>query len=208
MALEDLLVRRPKALPREVGADPGVLWLDPGGTTGWCIITVHPDALLLRDVPVLLNISHCAAGHIGGKSEPENIRAIMSLIEEWPGLTVGVESFRLRSRVASSELLSPVRITSVVEYGCWLDRRLVLRQTPETAKSAFPDERLCKLGFYRGRGVGGKGDDSAGGRLSLSKMGLEGDHAYDALRHALAHLKRCKEQPWRAKRVLADGGFA
>lgn len=207
MSFEDFLNRRPAVERSEAGADPGLVWFDPGGTTGWCVVTVHPDALLRPDIPMLPNILHCAAGHFGG-SEADNIRQCLELIADWPGLVVGVESFRLRSRVSSTELLSPVRIRAVLDYACWLDRKPVVVQAPATALSAMTDDRLRKMGFLQyDSGVGGKINTSAGGRLALHKNGLEGDHAYDALRHALTYLKRCKEKRALGIPLLREAGI-
>lgn len=162
---------RSKAFPRgELISSPTVFALDPGGTTGWSIMNVHPEALLYPDTPILSNIEHWASGQIVG---PENEQAeeVMDMIDEWPGCTVVMESFVLRQMHVD---LAPVRIGEKIDFALWHRRLASFKQTPAEAKNTCTDSRLKSWGLYKREG------------------GQE--HARDADRHALTFLRKCKDR--------------
>lgn len=162
---------RGKALPRgEFCSSPTVLTLDPGGTTGWSIMGVHPEALLFPDVPILSNVEHWSSGQLVGP-EIEQAEEIVDIVEDWPGIAVVLESFVLRQQHVD---LAPVRITSMVDYALWHRHLQSFKQTPAEAKNTATDARLKSWGFYKREG------------------GME--HARDADRHALTFLRKCKER--------------
>jgi hypothetical protein len=156
-------------------ADPTVVAIDPGQTTGWSVMSVHPEALLDSGVSILHNILHWTHGQIVG---PEDSQAseVLGIVDMFPGACVLIEDFILRTANAGREVLSPVRITAKIEYGLWLVGGVSYRQMPSEAKSVATDNRLKSWGFYQREG------------------GLE--HARDADRHALTWLRKCKQHEW------------
>lgn len=157
-----------------------LLWFDPGGTTGWCLMVVHPDALTEPDVPILSNIEYKAWGEIGGagmanEGEQLALSRILDLVKGWPLTAVGTESFRLRQFTKDLELLTPVRINAALKYALWAGEWGQLwEQQPDLAKKTATDARLKQWGLY----------DSH-----------SGPHARDATRHAITFLRRCKGRP-------------
>lgn len=170
-----------------------VIALDPGGTTGWSLFEVHPEAISgkteHRNVSVLKNVIRWQHGqidcgsqrgnlgtsaHAGISTSGENagIGEILGLIRCFPHAAVVVEDFVIDAERLSTErdFLSPVRITSALSYDLWLQKREYRVQMPALAKSTCKDEQLKAWGFYSKHG------------------GL--NHARDADRHALTFLKR------------------
>lgn len=155
-----------------------VIAIDPGGTTGWSIFMVHPDALCQDDISVLENVEHWSHGQIVG-DEDHQAKEIMELIEAWPDAAVVMEDFILRTYRKDRDLLSPVRIASKVEFGLkfWPGlggqrNSTIMFYQPTSTLAAVPDSRLQQWGFY----------EREGGQ----------QHARDADRHALHFLRRCK----------------
>lgn len=168
-----------------------IISLDPGGTTGWSLMQVHPEALDPRspEVGVLDNVITWRHGqvdcgskrgnlgtslHAGISTTGENagISELLGLLRSWPLAAVIVEDFILDpSRFNTGrDLLSPVRITSAVNYDLWLQRRDYFVQSASLAKSTVRDDLLRQWGYYTN--TGGLG------------------HARDADRHSLTFLKR------------------
>jgi hypothetical protein len=153
-----------------------VIALDPGGTTGWSVMMVHPDALVDPDISVLSNIEHWTHGQFTG-NEDDQAKQIIDLVEAWPDSALVMEQFKVRQMAVD---LSPVRIIAKVEFGLkWmLDEDTIkptrFMQMPALAKSTVTDARLREWGLY----------ERAGGM----------EHARDADRHALTFLRRAKER--------------
>lgn len=167
---------------------PTVISVDPGGTTGWSVMVVHPEALVDPEVPILSNIDHWANGQIGAMPEHakpnvgelsfEERRCVRTLMRDvlgrWPGAALVIEDFILRKKSMDRELLSAVRLTAalemMVEEG---DLQMTMhRQAPSTAKTVATDERLKKWGLY----------NRAGGQ----------QHARDGDRHSITFLRTAK----------------
>lgn len=158
------------------------VWFDPGGTTGWSVMSVDPLALVDPNVKILDSIFHWAQGEIVGPERDQADEAA-ELICAWPGCVVGIESFRLRQFRRDEDLLSPVRLGSMIDWaagrggGAGVAADVlpapVVWQTPETAMSTATDDRLREWGLYvREGGLG---------------------HARDATRHAITWYRKCKE---------------
>jgi len=157
------------------------IWLDPGGTTGWCVMSVLPEALSDPDMRILDNIYHWTSGQIVGP-EPDQADEIAELITAWPGALVGIESFELRQFRKDRDLLSPVRIGAMVEWAALRGGGAGVRadappavvewQSPSLAKKTASDDSLKEWGLYRREG----GEE----------------HARDATRHAITFYRRCK----------------
>lgn len=157
-----------------------LLWFDPGGTTGWSVMVVHPDALVDPDVPILANMEYHVTGQIPGagmadESEQLAISKIMDLINGWAGSAIGTESFRLRQFTKDLELLTPVRLNAAMKYALWAGGwGQLYEQSPDMAKKTATDARLKDWGLYNMH---------------------SGGHARDADRHAITFLRRCKSNP-------------
>lgn len=159
--------------------NPTVLAIDPGGTTGWAVMSVHAEALCAPRVSILNNIEHWSHGEIGGP-EAEQVTQIMGIYEQWPGACLLIEDFILRKMLMSRELLSPVRITAMLSYACFLGGYAYYLQNGGYAMSTATDSRLKEWGLY----------ERAGGMR----------HARDADRHAITWLRQCKTEAFlRAK---------
>jgi hypothetical protein len=173
---------------------PAVLAIDPGGTTGWCVLQVHPAALVDDRYSILGNIQLMTAGEVTG-SEARQVYELLNMAREWPSAAIVVEDFILRNFQQSRDLLAPVRITAALKWSLWCgltvgdktankvstfpDRpiRPVYTQTPEEAKTTCSDERLKSWHLYA----------------------ASSPHARDAKRHALLFMRRTK-----AKRGLRE----
>jgi hypothetical protein len=160
--------------PDELCRDPTVLAVDPGGTTGWSVLSVHPDCLTAPDIPILANITHWSHGQVDCKYENAGVDALCELIEGWPGACVLIEQFVIRRFDQQSDFLSPVRITAALDYavrrlGVWT----TYRQQPSEAMQGATDARLRSWGLYQREG------------------GMQ--HARDADRHAIMWLRKAKD---------------
>lgn len=162
---------------------PTVIALDPGGTTGWSLMTVHPAALCDPSVSILSNIELWTHGQIEcnkGAADPRSIESagcteIISLLAAHPGAALVWENFVIRRFDQSWDFLSPVRIMSVLDHWCWRNRRSAFRQMPAEAKTTATDDRLKRWGLY-----------SKDGGMN---------HARDADRHAITFLRKAKQKP-------------
>lgn len=169
--------------------EAGVIAIDPGGTTGWSRITVHPEALLEPQADLFENIFEHQHGQVdcgvrrgnlgtslhGGISTEGEFSGIYDLVEfirAWPSAAVVIEDFQLRQMRMDRDLLSPVRITAGIGTQMWLDGRDYHVQMPADAMSTCSDKRLREWRMY----------DEAGGL----------QHARDADRHAILFLKKAK----------------
>lgn len=147
---------------------PTVIAFDPGGTTGWSAISVHPDSLVDPDVPILDNIIHWDQGQIEG-DEYTQVDIILEMLDLWDGAAAVMEDFQLRTISAE---LSPERIKTIAGWA--LSRlfdptRSLFLQMPSMKETAS-DDRLKRWDLYR------PGEQ----------------HARDATRHAIVFLRRAK----------------
>lgn len=148
-----------------------VIALDPGGTTGWALIQVHPEAMEGDpDIPVMENIEFWTAGEFTGKQDNQ-IDEIIELVNSWPHARLVTEQFILRQMHAE---LDPVEINATLR---WATRpRYWIPQQPALAMSTVTDARQKAWGFW----VPGK------------------PHARDGVKHAITFLKRQKERAIKA----------
>lgn len=153
------------------------LSFDPGGTTGWSIIAVHPEAVGGDpDVKILDNVEFWTCGELIG-SEFDQVDEMVELVERWPAARLVIEDFVLRVKSPDKGILSPVRITFGVELGC--RPRYFVKQAPALAMSTITDDRQKEMGFW----VPGK------------------PHARDATKHSLTFLKRMRERAIAGRRL-------
>lgn len=166
-----------------------VIAFDPGGTTGWSLISVDPEALCVRERKVLSGIYEHQHGEVdcgvkrgnldsslhGGISTDGEFSGVFDctkLCKEWPCAAVVIEDFNLNQFRRDRDLLSPVRITAAIGYTLWLSGRDYHVQMPGDAKRVCSDEALKAWGMYD------------------SYNALK--HARDADRHAILFLRKAK----------------
>lgn len=150
--------------------DPTVAWFDPGGSTGWTVISVHPLAISSPDYKVMENITHYACGQFLG-SEFDMVDAMAALCRSWPGAAYGTEDFILLQQNTSATLLAPVRLNAALRYEMGRKVR-IHNQNAALAKTTMTDARLKDMGYL---------DQTIGQ-----------PHARDATRHAFTFLRRLK----------------
>ena len=154
-----------------------VVAYDPGGTTGWCVMSIRPVDLLTQDAEFARQIKHFAAGQIGG-AENEQIDQLAEMADMWSDAAVCGESFVPRKFNQTTEFYAPMRVNAVMGWVLHGNGRMLFTQSPEMAKSRWTDERL-------------KANKSCGRPWYI--VGQE--HARDGVRHAALFIKRAKAQP-------------
>jgi hypothetical protein len=161
-----------------------IIYIDPGGTTGWSLMQVHPLALEEDHYKILGNINYKTQGEVSGDYNLQTDELLDLVLNGWPDAAIGIEGFDLRTRVTSPEVLDPVRLTEKITYGLHVakdPRTVFLHQDANFAKHTATDDRLREWGLYVRAG------------------GLE--HARDATRHAIVFLRECKSKPELRKRA-------
>lgn len=159
------------------------VWTDPGGTTGWGVMSVNPSVLTNNNRPLHLCIEHWVCGESTG-NEDQMASEMLELYDMWDDAAIGMEKFHVRQMAVE---LSPERIRAKVEYGLWLaekweaedvgrevgrPRRLWL-QEPSLAKSTLTDDRQRDYKLWEP----GK------------------DHKRDAIKHCYTFLQRARQHP-------------
>lgn len=159
------------------------VWIDPGGTTGWGVMSVEPSMLTSSKPITPKTVSHWACGELVG-NENQMASQVLELFDLWDDAAAGIESFNLRQMAVE---LSPVSVTAKIEYGLWLMEkwaaeeeerpvgrgRMVFKQEPSLAKRTLGDDLMKEIGFW----VPGK------------------DHKRDAIKHCYTFLQRAQEKP-------------
>lgn len=160
------------------------VWVDPGGNTGWGVMSVEPEDLINNKRPLHKCIVHWAAGETGKKNEDQMASEMLELYDMWDDAAIGIERFRLRQMAVE---LSPVSITAKIEYGLWLAEkwsaqeaerpvgrpRILWKQDPGMAKNRLSDELMRSHQLWT----------------------VGSDHARDATKHCFTFLSRCRERP-------------
>lgn len=158
-------------------------WVDPGGTTGWGVISVNPSDLLTTRKPIEKAITHWACGD-SKHNEDQMASEMLELFDVWEDAAIGIERFHVRQLAVET---SPISVTAKIEYGLWLmekwaaedeDRepgrpRMVFKQDPSLAKRTLTDDRHRAAGLW----VPGP------------------DHKRDAIKHCYTFLQRAQEKP-------------
>lgn len=153
--------------------NPTLVAFDPGGTTGWAVMQIHPLSLVDGAYPILNNVLLWTQGQIALSEEGESgmIHEMAWLCASWVGACILAEDFILENHSKARNLLSPVRLNAGLTYALWLQGRKLVVQGRDV-KAVVTDDRLKAWGYYVRAG------------------GLE--HARDATRHALGFLRRVK----------------
>ena len=167
-----------------------VIAIDPGGTTGWSLISVHPQSLTEPDADWRDNIFVHQHGEVDCGSHRGNLGTslhsgistdgefsgvydLAKFIYSWPVAAVVIEDFVLGQMRKDRDLLSPVRVTAALGMMLWRKQgRDYHVQSPSDAKRVCTDERLKEWRMY----------DPYGGLR----------HARDADRHAILFLRKAK----------------
>lgn len=152
-----------------------IIGYDPGGTTGWAVLGIFPEAIEDEDYLIQENIAFWSIGEISDRNENKHARELLELARAWSGAKIVGEQFILRKFLSSSELLSPVRVNAKFEYALEeaMPGRQIIWQQAELAMSTITDLRLQKMGLY------------------APTIGKE--HGRDGLRHALTWAKRARQ---------------
>jgi hypothetical protein len=201
--------------------DPTVIWYDGGGTTGWTVISVHPDALRDPECRVTDNMTHFATGEFYG-NEFMQVDQMVNLAEMWNGAALGVEHWVHYDSThgrKDENLTSLARINAAFRYA--LHYRVWEREAFElspTRKLSEPIGLVDEFGDPFRREVPKVHRQTANdmkegmsveildvcsweGR-SLAEHCRGSEHKRDATRHALLFLKRLKTSPQRRKEVF------
>lgn len=176
-----------------------VIGFDPGGTTGYCILGVEPEALSAPSKPLNESLAHveygeldCGTRHgqtgvgmrrghdgLNMPGEFDGIVRMVNICDQYDSYAVVLEDFVLDVRKANMgrDLLTPVRIISgfaaLLQYS-FIDQNVMERvfiQNRSLAKTTCTDDRLKNWKMY---------DRNSG------------PHARDALRHAFYFLRVCR----------------
>ena len=188
---------------KRFGGDPDdlamVVAFDPGGTTGYCVMGVVPEALSDPSASVLGSVHYIDYGQIDCGTRHGETGAGMErghdglnlageflgqrrMFTMWDGLSqppVVCEDFVLDMNKANMgrDLLTPVRIISgfaaIAQYCYGVDAlQSIFIQNRSLAKTTCTDDRLKNWGLY---------DRNSG------------PHARDATRHAIYFLRSCSD---------------
>lgn len=200
--------------------DPTIVWYDGGGTTGWAVISVHPDALTDPECLVMSNITYFACGEFYG-NEFMQVDQMIALAELWPGAVLGVEhwvNYDSSAGRKDENLTSLVRINAAFRYGLhsravareWNDRPRVIGQARVYGAGAPLPDLLNEQGgpikrespkVYRQNAHLGTGlkdvvlERSFWEGRSLYILTAGSAHARDSTKHAVVFLRRLKGNP-------------
>jgi hypothetical protein len=199
--------------------DPTVIWYDGGGTTGWTVISVHPDALTDPECRVTDNITHFATGEFYG-NEFMQVDQMVSLAESWPGSALGVEHwvhYDSTQGRKDENMTSLARINAAFRYamhlrswereelsstGIWREPIPLLGENGmPVRREAPPVHRQTAQFMKKGLALPVLDVVSWNGR-SLAEYCKGSEHERDATRHSLLFLKRIKKQPQLRKEVF------
>jgi hypothetical protein len=190
--------------------DPTVIWYDGGGTTGWAVLSVHPDALVDPECRVTDNLTHYAVGEFYG-NEFMQVDQMIALAELWPGAALGVEHWVHYDSTygrKDENLTSLARINAAFRYGLY--SRAMLQGVssigmgkpiplPELlGEDGAPIRREPPVVYKQNAAFMKKGmsesvlDVVAWNGLSFREACSGSEHKRDATRHGLLFLKRLK----------------
>lgn len=136
-----------------------VVSFDPGGTCGWAVHKVGREALEIGGW-TFARVGHLswAYGEFKDRSEAYMVDQMIELTREaWAEcdfeggdvLAAVVESFQLRMFSQDDNLLSPVRVRAMYDYGMRGAGVPIFYQTPADAMRTVTDERLNLWNLWR-----------------------------------------------------------
>lgn len=162
-----------------------LLALDPGGRTGWAECSVDFRAFSRPEHKVLANLNWYESGYLTG-TEFEQLTVLERLVTDlhWdsmpftPKSQVVSEDFDLVQLKGGKELLSPVRINSVVAWFC-MTKGVAFDLQARQLRTSVTKERLKLFGFE--------------GRYQKDE--------FAAMQHMVTYLRRLKQKslsaPWK-----------
>ncbi len=185
---------------------PTVVALDPGGTTGWSVMQVHPDALSSPSIKILENVTHWAEGQV--VSESSDVKVESASPARWEArkniIKMAGPQFAFD---ASSECNAVHELIALIDAwpGCVVvTEDFILRQMNMARDLLAPvrimaglDYLLWKRGMvmYRQQPAEAK-TTCTDARLKMwgfyTSDGAQ-RHARDATRHAITFLRKCKD---------------
>lgn len=152
--------------------------VDPGGTTGIVALRVPREEIFGE--PAEAGSLYERLVIVGYSQVPEDqavtavaqeCRVIQAPYAEPFTLPLILESFALRTKVTSRDVLAPARVNAAIEQELAGNEMVrIYQQSPSEAKGTVTDERLRRWGLYR------KGSP----------------HARDALRHAVYFCRKAR----------------
>ena len=166
---------------------PTVIGVDPGQTTGYCVLSV-PDAVLLgargQGDGMHKHVKVRTIGQIDCTPPWENrgAQTVANLfLVDFPKAAIACEDFILDFARADKgrHTLSPVRVIAKIEMAIWSDpgyhrtdiEQFLNFQSASLAKTTCTDDRLKEWGLYDKH---------------------SGPHARDAMRHAYYFMRTCR----------------
>jgi hypothetical protein len=158
-----------------------VLGFDPGGTTGWCVMGVHPDAVASGDpeIRIMDNVEFWSAGEFVG-TEHSQCDQIVDMVNCWPSARLVSEQFILRSNVRGGEVFSLERMNAIISWA--VRPRYFVLQQPSLAMTTITDQRQRDMGLW----IPGK------------------EHARDATKHVLTFLRRQRDRHLKAAATVRN----
>lgn len=181
-----LFIVTDKRLRRDWRNHLHVLTYDPGGVTGWAHYVVHRQAFIHRKATILGNLLHFSTGNYRGTELEQVLQACAMIrkrryqsngahiLSEWRVVT---EAFELTQIIGGKELLSPVRIASMMEYAFSQNFQLPLEYQSRSLRTNVTRERAKRWGLW-----------------------WEGKDSFTAVQHGIVYLRRLKQQsirkPW------------
>jgi hypothetical protein len=158
-----------------------VIGIDPGFRTGWARLTVPRKCLFATAPSEIISSDY---GEICGEEEDQalsiaNFAVVLQGMDYQVGPAFVVEDFDIPPHAPTTdpELLSPVRIAAMLcilqHIGKMADATVTLQRRSD-AKGTATDDRLKAWGYW----------------VPLIEGG---DHARDAMRHAIVALRRARQ---------------
>lgn len=192
---------------------------DPGGTTGWGLVSCYPEAINEPGYKILDNIVFWACGQFSG---PHCIQAndMMDLVAAWPrSSAIVMEDFLLRQFRMDRTLLDPIRVMERFDqllYNWDLEylenvrrardgsiaidgpaqTRQSFKQQPAMAMTTMTDARLKNIEDAAAAAInvvagGGAAAALRGTKVPSFYTATAGrPHARDAIRHVLTFMRR------------------
>lgn len=162
-----------------------ILWLDPGGITGWAHLCFGRRAFSSPSNKALKYLRYWQCGEFEG-GEHDQIKQAINFAyqcryhDRLSDLHVGTEQFDLVQTIGGDQLLSPVRINAAIDYALQ-EYSIRLRYQRRVLRKQMTPERLRAFGFEGKWTTTGRGKD-----------------AFAAMQHAMVYTRGLK--------VAADRG--
>lgn len=204
--------------PREeLVTSPTVIALDPGGTTGWSVMQVHPDALSSPSIKILENVTHWAEGQVASESSDVKVESASSARWEARKRIIRMAGPQFAFD-ASSECNAVHELIALIDAwpGCVvIAEDFILRQLNMGRDLLAPVRIMAALDYLlwkRGMVMYRQQPAEAKTAVTDARLKMWGfynsagaqRHSRDATRHAITFLRKCKDMNLGAgRRALA-----